>query len=427
MIRPCLMLLQQGVQDSWQCDTKIQHAQIDAGELHCSVVGEEVCICCCSVVGVAVSSLRSRSRTVWDQHASLPDLAPCDEHEIQKNEENVYKSCECSMCAWLQEQHLKPWWETTCSSIASIAILQSLWASEEETRETQSGRGIVELVVFSTKHCPKLRHCTQPKKKIQEPNISSSSSSSSSSTSSSSRTAAAVDNNSIDNKTLTKNFALCNPGTARNSVQKTLQLHVSDWNENNNNKEGKNVLQEDHRSEWDIMIVVLKSRAPPPASSAALLLLQSCFCEALGSCSLPWVLYESVLIPERVQESSHEFEKLTSRSLTSSQAWSLNLHWWNCKRPKSPKISTNPRIETRDIHTERHTERIQTSQQKASDRPDPQMVCRFISEEGEEILELLRYLRKMDVALNFGDRRREEIRRAWIDRKQERTHERQNK
>jgi hypothetical protein len=55
------------------------------------------------------------------------------------------------------------------------------------------------------------------------------------------------------------------------------------------------------------------------------------------------------------------------------------------------------------------------------------MVCRFISEEGEEILELLRYLRKMDVALNFGDRRREEIRRAWIDQQQERTHERQNK
>jgi hypothetical protein len=55
------------------------------------------------------------------------------------------------------------------------------------------------------------------------------------------------------------------------------------------------------------------------------------------------------------------------------------------------------------------------------------MVCRFISEEGEEILELLRYLKKMDVALNFTDRRREEIRRAWIDRQQERTHERQNK
>jgi hypothetical protein len=68
------------------------------------------------------------------------------------------------------------------------------------------------------------------------------------------------------------------------------------------------------------MIVVLKSRAPPPASPAALLLLQSCFCEALGSCSLPWVLYESVLVPERVQESSHESEKLTSRGLTSSQA-----------------------------------------------------------------------------------------------------------
>jgi hypothetical protein len=47
-------------------------------------------------------------------------------------------------------------------------------------------------------------------------------------------------------------FAPCNPGTARNSVQKTLQLHVSDWNEKKNknkNKEGKNIVQEDHRSE----------------------------------------------------------------------------------------------------------------------------------------------------------------------------------
>jgi hypothetical protein len=56
-----------------------------------------------------------------------------------------------------------------------------------------------------------------------------------------------------------------------------------------------------------------------------------------------------------------------------------------------------------------HTHTETTSQQKASDRPDIQMVCRFISEEGEEILELLRYVRKMDVTLNFGDRRREEI------------------
>jgi hypothetical protein len=70
-----------------------------------------------------------------------------------------------------------------------------------------------------------------------------------------------------------------------------------------------------------------------------------------------------------------------------------------------------------------HTHTETTSQQKASDRPDIQMVCRFISEEGEEILELLRYVRKTDVALNFGDCRREEIWRAWIDRQQQRTHE----
>jgi hypothetical protein len=149
------------------------------------------------------------------------------------------------------------------------------------------------------------------------------------------------------------------------------------------------------------MIVVLKSRAPPPAPSAAFLL-QSCFREALGSCSLPWVLYESVLVPERVQESTHESEKLISRSLFSSVKLKSSL--MKLQATHVPQDLDKPKNRNKG-HT--HTET--TSQQKVSDRPDTQMVCRFISEEGEEILELLRYVRKMDVALNFGDRRREEI------------------
>jgi hypothetical protein len=55
--------------------------------------------CCCFF---SEKQIKNRLR----ERASLPDLEPCDEHEIQKNEESVYKSCECLMCAWLQEQHL---------------------------------------------------------------------------------------------------------------------------------------------------------------------------------------------------------------------------------------------------------------------------------------------------------------------------------